>query len=71
VLILFKGAHAGIDIPEYDPKVNQDCLFSDTFLKLNKEKLLFDETNSQDAGKMLTMTKILKVRYPQYREQIK
>jgi hypothetical protein len=107
LVLILKGAHAGIEIPEYDPKVNQDCLFSDTFLKLNKDKLLFDESGtifhfaddcypihtrgtwhmgvppgewwnvfpdtpySQDANKMLTMTKILKMRYPQYRAQIK
>jgi hypothetical protein len=37
-----KGESTGIEIPEYDPKRNQDARFADTFFALHKTKLLFN-----------------------------
>lgn len=107
LVLLLRGGHTAIDIPTYDPKINQDCRFADTFLQLHRDKLLFDCSGalyhfgddsypqsgrgvwhegippgewwdvfpdtpySQEAHKMLTMTKILKTRYPQHRQRIK
>jgi hypothetical protein len=43
LIAILKGAPTNLELPTFDPKVNQDALFCDAFRNLNAEKLLWDQ----------------------------